>query len=144
MLSSIFYLLSSIFYRRPRHMLGIEGDTRSSILYPLSSIGFLRTIRFRAVLFLLICFLVLLTAGGQNRRDDGRIKPYEPLVGFGSGVSEQPLPAGVVARSQSTDLAFETGKQNGDGAPVTAFPIAVTQQVVQRGKQRFEIYCAPC
>jgi mono/diheme cytochrome c family protein len=88
--------------------------------------------------------LILLAACGQNMRDDGRIKPYEPAPGFGSGVSGQPLPVGVVARSQSTDLTLETGKQDGDGAPVAAFPIAVTQETVQRGKQRYDIYCAPC
>jgi mono/diheme cytochrome c family protein len=98
----------------------------------------------KVAVFLGICCLVLLAACGQNMRDNGRIKPYEPVPGFGNGVSEQPLPAGVVARSQSTDLALETGKQNGDGALVAAFPIAVTQQVAQRGQQRFVIYCAPC
>ncbi len=39
---------------------------------------------------------------------------------------------------------METGKQDGDGAFVTTFPIAVTAQVVQRGKLRYDIYCAPC
>jgi mono/diheme cytochrome c family protein len=98
----------------------------------------------KIAVFLSLCAAILLAACGQNMRDNGRIKPYEPVAGFGSGVSEQPLPPGVVARSQSTDLAFETGKQNGDGAFVAAFPTAVTQQGIQRGKQRFEIYCALC
>jgi mono/diheme cytochrome c family protein len=122
----------------------MERIMRFSILDPRSSIFCSRLARWRAGIFLSLCGMILLAACGQNMRDDGRIKPYEPVVGFGSGVSEQPLPAGVVARSQSTDLSLETGKQDGDGAFVSAFPIAVTAQVVQRGKLRYDIYCAPC
>ena len=31
-----------------------------------------------------------------------------------------------------------------DGKPVDTFPFPVTQEAMQRGQQRFDIYCAPC
>lgn len=32
----------------------------------------------------------------------------------------------------------------GGGASMTSFPFPVTQKVLDRGKERFDIYCAPC
>jgi mono/diheme cytochrome c family protein len=41
------------------------------------------------------------------------------------------------------DVAFYTGKGS-DGKPVDDFPFPVTKEVVERGRQRFNIYCTPC
>jgi mono/diheme cytochrome c family protein len=48
-----------------------------------------------------------------------------------------------VARGQlHEDEQFYTGMS--DGEPVETFPFAVTRQVIERGRQRFEIFCTPC
>ncbi|MDE3156020.1 MAG: cytochrome c [Acidobacteriota bacterium] len=62
---------------------------------------------------------------------------------FKSGRSERPLVAGTVARGQlrEDDLLY-TGKV--DGREVNEFPFPVTEAVVERGQQRFNIYCSPC
>lgn len=53
-------------------------------------------------------------------------------------------PDGTVARgSLKADPAFYRGVTDA-GTPVATFPLPVDRELVMRGKQRFEIYCAPC
>ena len=116
MRSSIFDLLSSIFYHRPR---------------------------MRGVVFLALCAAILLGACAENMRNDGRIKPYEPSAAFANGVSEQPIDPNTVARSQPADVALATGKDAG-GNPVANFPTTITAATLARGQQRYRVYCVPC
>lgn len=60
----------------------------------------------------------------------------------------QPIP-GTVAREDAVEPgAFETGRENGDGAFATAVPAAAGEHFGQplalRGAERYGIYCAPC
>jgi hypothetical protein len=41
------------------------------------------------------------------------------------------------------DLEFYSGKTAG-GKPLDVFPMPVTTDVLQRGRERFNIYCSPC
>ena len=41
-----------------------------------------------------------------------------------------------------TDELLNTGRVGGQLA--TTFPFTVTQAVIQRGRQRYDIYCSPC
>jgi Cytochrome C oxidase, cbb3-type, subunit III len=69
--------------------------------------------------------------------------PYEPTSFFGDGRSErQPVP-GTVARGQLhlDDLLF-TGMEN--GAESNRFPFPITKDDLERGRERFNIYCTPC
>jgi mono/diheme cytochrome c family protein len=71
---------------------------------------------------------------------------YRPLRGsafFENGSSARPPVEGTIARGTlQTDAAFFTGKS---GAMfVTELPFPVTQAVLDRGQERFNIYCAPC
>jgi mono/diheme cytochrome c family protein len=51
--------------------------------------------------------------------------------------------AGTVARGQlRDDPMLYTGKRNGVDAEV--FPFPITDRVMKRGQERFNIYCAPC
>jgi mono/diheme cytochrome c family protein len=51
---------------------------------------------------------------------------------------------GTIARGHlNDDTAYYTGK-GPDGKPVDTFPMAVTKDVIVRGQDRFNIYCAPC
>jgi len=62
---------------------------------------------------------------------------------FKNGSSARPLPEDTVARGTlQDDAAFYTGK---DGNTVLdTLPFPVTKEVLDRGEQRFNIYCAPC
>jgi mono/diheme cytochrome c family protein len=71
---------------------------------------------------------------------------YDPLASsdvFPGGASAQPLVPGTVARGHldSDDLLY-TGKVNGQDA--TEFPFPITRADLDRGEERFNIYCSPC
>jgi len=75
--------------------------------------------------------------------DNGRIKPYEESPFASRSMSARQLPNGTIARGHlKTDEHLYAGKQNGKLA--TTFPKAVTAQMVQRGRTRFDIYCSVC
>jgi mono/diheme cytochrome c family protein len=62
---------------------------------------------------------------------------------FADGSSARPLVEGTIARGTlQTDEAFFTGK-NGQ-AMVTELPFPVDAAVLDRGEERFNIYCTPC
>jgi mono/diheme cytochrome c family protein len=71
---------------------------------------------------------------------------YRPLAGsdfFPDGSMARPPVEGTVARGhQRTDERFFTGKVN--GVLLSRLPLAVTRQVLERGKQRYDIFCSPC
>jgi mono/diheme cytochrome c family protein len=72
-----------------------------------------------------------------------RYDPLEPSDFFGDGMSARPRVPGTVARGEiSSDPFFDTGKVN--GAVADGFPFPVTVDVVNRGQQRFDIYCSEC
>ena len=84
-----------------------------------------------------------------------KLRPMEPNHFFANGVSSQLPPAGTIARSQPIETAngavyhFEdspvnTGRVAGTTNFVEANPLAVNLQMIQRGQERFDIYCAPC
>ncbi len=52
---------------------------------------------------------------------------------------------GTVARGLAwTDAAMYQGTVEGDTLFVTDFPVEVTPQLVNRGQERYNIYCLPC
>ncbi len=70
-------------------------------------------------------------------------RPFQPSDQFADGTSARPLPADTVARGHLRDdtLLF-TGSTNGQ--PADQFPFPVTREVLDRGRQRFDVYCLPC
>lgn len=92
-----------------------------------------------------LAMLGLLFLGGcdQQMGDQPRYDPLEPSVFFRDGQSARPLPPGTVARGQlREDAHFYEGMAN--GSPAKTFPFRVTMQVLQRGQERFNVFCAPC
>ena len=80
----------------------------------------------------------------QDMQDQPKFIPLRPSGFFADGRSERPLIEGTVARGHlNDDTAFYTGK-GPDGKPLDTFPFAVTTEVVERGQDRFNVYCAPC
>jgi cytochrome c553 len=80
-------------------------------------------------------------------RMDMHIQPKyvteQPTDFFGDGRSErQPVP-GTIARGQlRTDELLYTGKI--DGVVANQFPFPITRADLERGRERFNIYCTPC
>lgn len=87
---------------------------------------------------------LMLTAGcRQDMHDQPKFKPLRANPFFADGRSARPLVAGVVARGTLQDDAhLFTGRVNDEF--VTTFPFPITQDVILRGQERFNIYCTPC
>jgi mono/diheme cytochrome c family protein len=69
--------------------------------------------------------------------------PYEPTTFFSDGRSERPVVEGTVARGHlRLDELFYTGKEN--GVEADEFPFPITKADLQRGQERYNIYCSPC
>lgn len=88
---------------------------------------------------------LLLTVGAcrQDMHDQPKYRGLRGSDFFANGQSARPLIANTVARGHlNEDRLLMTGK---DGASdTTVFPFPVTEQVMARGQERFNIYCSPC
>jgi mono/diheme cytochrome c family protein len=100
----------------------------------------------RRVLVSAFCILhsaFLLTACRQKMANQPKYDPLEPSDFFSDGMSARPRVPGTVARGEMALTGFlATGKingQEGDG-----FPFAVTEAVMNRGEERFNIFCSEC
>jgi mono/diheme cytochrome c family protein len=93
--------------------------------------------------------LMVFVAGcRQDMHDAPRYDPYEESAFLPNHSSAQPLVAGTVPREEARgavldeDELLHTGKINGQFADV--FPFAITRADLDRGEERFNIYCSPC
>lgn len=67
----------------------------------------------------------------------------QPTSFFHDGRSERPLVPGTVARGHlRLDELLYTGKEN--GVESNRFPFPITRADLERGRERFNIYCTPC
>jgi len=75
--------------------------------------------------------------------DAPRYDPLEASAVFQKGISAQPLVAGTVARGElrASSVMYE-GKV--DGQPSTLFPFKIDKDALDRGQDRYNVYCAPC
>ena len=93
------------------------------------------------------CLLLLATALTSACRLDMHVQPKQnPLSRsdfFADQRSERPPVAGTVARGElHEDTYFYTGKIGGNPGDYMPFP--VTREVLERGRERYNIYCSPC
>jgi len=72
--------------------------------------------------------------------NESRVKPYEAGQGTDRTAGLRQIPAGTVPRGE---LLADTGRGS-DNKPLAEFPMPVTKAVLQRGQERFNIYCSPC
>ena len=95
---------------------------------------------------LAVASLSLLATGCArlDMQDQPKYRPQRPSQFFADGRSERQPIEGTVARgAMEDDTAFYEGK-DAAGKDIADFPIAVNKEVIVRGQQRYDIYCAPC
>jgi mono/diheme cytochrome c family protein len=69
--------------------------------------------------------------------------PYEPTTFFSDGRSERQPVQGTIARGHlRLDELFYTGKEN--GVEADEFPFPIKRADLERGQERYNIYCSPC
>lgn len=105
----------------------------------------------------LIAALSLALAGCKfkpphNMEEQPKAYPaYKPSDVFADGTSARPVPAGAVPRLPAdspgfpyADLRDTLPADATAGAQASAIPFPVTAEVLERGQQRFGIYCSVC
>ena len=92
----------------------------------------------------LLLSLAVLSACRQDMHDQPKYTALRPSDFFADGRSARPISEGTVARGYlDADVLLYTGK-GADGKPSTEFPIPVDKALLERGEQRYNIYCSPC
>ena len=88
--------------------------------------------------------LALLLAGCRlDMHVQPKFKPLRENNFYSDLRASRPLIGGTVARGQLyEDTYLETGLMNGKEGDVMPFP--ATKEVLERGRERFNIYCSPC
>jgi mono/diheme cytochrome c family protein len=75
--------------------------------------------------------------------DQPKYQALESSSFFADGRASRPRIPGTIARGRRDDDALlVTGKA--EGGPSEVFPAPVTKDVLDRGHQRFDVYCSPC
>lgn len=78
-----------------------------------------------------------------DMHEQPKYKPLAETAFFDDQRSERPVVEGTVARGElRVDEQLYTGKVDGQDAETFPFPIAKTD--LERGRERYEIYCSPC
>jgi mono/diheme cytochrome c family protein len=94
----------------------------------------------RSVLLLL---LLLLAACDNDMAVQAKCPPLGELQDFKDGACAQVPPEGVIARDADIDNdAPTTGKMNNQY--VSTIPVPISQALLERGQNRYTIYCQPC
>jgi len=90
-----------------------------------------------------LCALVsaLLLAGcslKQDMAEQPKDRPLWPSDFFSDGRSARPLVENTVARGAVVEDEMAVGKES------NAFPIPLNMDLLERGENRYKIYCSPC
>ena len=79
----------------------------------------------------------------QAMYDQPKYDPLEASTFFANGMASRVPPAGTVARGHlKVDKHLYEGTVNGE--PATTLPFELTDEVMVRGQERYEIFCTPC
>jgi len=87
---------------------------------------------FRRSIFAGILMPLFLSGCGRDMADQPKYEPLESAGFFPDDQSARPLVEGTVAR----DAVLEPRPERS--------PLPVTEAVLNRGRERYDIYCAPC
>jgi mono/diheme cytochrome c family protein len=91
----------------------------------------------------LLASLILLSACRLDMHVQPKQNPLSRSDFFADQRSERPPVEGTVARGQlHEDTYFYTGKTGNNPGDYMPFP--VTKEVLERGRERYNIYCSPC
>jgi Cytochrome C oxidase, cbb3-type, subunit III len=94
------------------------------------------------------CCLILLMLGAtvgcrQDMHDQPKVESLEASTFFPDGRASRPLVPGTVPRGQlREDTHLYEGRVG--GKPAETFPFPIDLKTLERGRQRYNIYCTPC
>jgi len=89
--------------------------------------------------------LLILAGCRQDMHDQPKFKPLAKSDFYTDLRSSRPLVEGTVARGQLHEDTYSyTGMIGNSATPGDYMPFPVTREVLSHGRERFNIYCAPC
>src|SRR6187549_3023319 len=92
---------------------------------------------------LALLLLCATTGCRQDMHDQPKYESLEASTFFPDGRASRPLVPGTVARGQlREDTHLYEGKVS--GKPAETFPFPIDLKTLERGQQRYNIYCSPC
>jgi mono/diheme cytochrome c family protein len=102
----------------------------------------------RSIAMSLFALLTVLSLPGcdwelQRMIDQKRYDPYDPSEHFDDGMAMRSPPVGTVPRSRViAPPSLTRGMQ--DGELVEQIPMDLTPALIERGRNRYQIFCSPC
>ncbi len=101
--------------------------------------------RLRAPVVVWVLALVVLGVGcRQDMHDQPKYQPLEASAFFADGRASRPVVPGTVARGQLREDSRLYAGRDSAGSFVEEVPFSVTRAVLDRGHERYDIYCSPC
>jgi mono/diheme cytochrome c family protein len=103
------------------------------------------TLRALRVARIVTAALLLLAAAGcrQNMHNQHKVKTLAASDFFPDGQGARPIPAHTVARGDLREGWAYTGLDAAN-KPAAQLPFPLTREVLERGQERFNIFCSPC
>ena len=120
----------------------------------------------KARIFLALTAIITLASCRQDMQDQPKYLPYRGSEIFPDSLSSRPLVEGTIPRGflrldnslykgvMSSPAgganAAATGPKDsaaagaGSSTVATTFPFVITKEIIDRGEERFNIYCSPC
>jgi len=87
--------------------------------------------------------VVMISSCRRDMQDQPKYLPLQASSFFVDGRSARPIPANTIARGHLNDTdSFHTGADN--GTFLNTIPLPITRAMLERGQQRYNIYCSPC
>lgn len=105
----------------------------------------LRVANWKTIRIAMVCMCFVMVSSGCRRDmfNQPYSKPLSKSDFFPDGMASRPIVPNTVARGHlDLDQALYEGKIGTN--LVETFPFPITREVLERGQQRFDIYCAPC
>ena len=91
----------------------------------------------------LCCALWIAAGCRQDMHDQPKYLPFRRSAYFSDGREMRPLVDGTVARGE-TDATSGFSSGLGPDGPLARSPVAITPALLERGRERYDIFCAPC
>lgn len=93
---------------------------------------------------LAVAAVLTLGACRQDMYNQPKLKPLAPTKFFNDATSARPLPAHVVARGELDEDPILFRGREADGTFAATLPVPVTRQLLERGRERYNVFCSVC
>lgn len=104
----------------------------------------LRRLGVACLVALPIAAALLVCGCRRDMQDQPKYKPLARSRFFTDERSARPIPPGTIARDELDDIdSVHTGWAS-NGTFLEQIPVPVTRASLERGRERFNIYCSPC